>query len=401
MQSKPLLVDLGGLSACCTDHALEGLAKAISGEDGDAHDIWEPHHNPFIQRIIELFTARGLVMLEHVQTALMAWADGKLHNPAAKPVAKPAPYVQNWTPEESSLVHLYLTSLPAEAFTFSDYSLLVDYLLHSYMPETVLRTEAEWFAVRSSILGRVQAVMDGKAPTVPELDPLIAAMPLTIAAAQKAFKFSKLDAIMEYGNARCAEQVVGLAASARQRLKKAIMEHTYKRMTGDPIATRQDLQQKLLDEFATLNRDWRRIALTEAGENANQGMLATLTPGSRVKRIEQYKGACPFCKRIDGAVMEVVPADAPDKDGDKQVWPGKTNIGRSSAARKRVGDELVERLPSEMWWIPAGTVHPHCRGGWHLMPEAGVHDDADFQKWLDQHFHKNKQSPTSGNHAQQ
>jgi len=400
MGNKPLLVDLGGLSACCTDHALESLAKAISGEGGDPHDIWEPHHNPFIQRIIELFTARGLTMLEHVKQGLMDWADGKLHDPAAVPVVKPAGFVQNWTAEESALVRLYLTSLPPAAFAFDDWSLVVDYLLHTYMPEAVLRTEAEWFAVRSSILGRVQAVMAGKAPTVPELDPVIAAMPITVAAAQKAFKFSRLDAIMEYGNARCAEQVVALAASTRQRLKKAIMAHTFQKMTGDPVATRQDLQQKLFDEFATLNRDWRRIAVTEAGENANQGFLATLTPGARVRRIEQYKGACPFCKRIDGVVMKVVPADAPEKDGDKEVWPGKTNIGRSAAPRKRVGDELVERLPSEMWWVPAGTVHPHCRGGWTPMPEAGPHDDPDFQKWLDQHFHKAKESPTKGNHAQ-
>jgi hypothetical protein len=397
--STPLLVDLGGLSACCTDHALEGLAKAISGEDGDAHDIWEPHQSPFIARIIELFTARGLTMLQHVQHGLMAWADGKMHDPAAKHVAKPG-FVENWTAEESALAHLYLTSLPVEAFTFSDWSLVVDYLLHSYMPEAVLRTEAEWFAVRASILGRVQAVMNGQAPTVPELDPVVAALPVTVAAAQQAFKFTKLDAIMEFGQARCMEQVVALTASARQRVKKVILQHTFDKAQGDPVASRENLQQKLFDEFAALNRDWRRIALTEAGENANQGFLASLTPGSRVKRIEQYKGACPFCKRIDGVTMEVVPADAPDKDGDTQVWPGKNNIGRSSAGRKRVGNELVERMPSEMWWIPAGTVHPHCRGTWDTLPEAGPHDDPDFQKWLDQHFHKHRTSPTKGNKAQ-
>lgn len=398
MQNKPLLVDLGGLSPCCTDHALESLAKAISGEKGDAHDIWEPHHNPFIQRIIELFTARGLAMLEHVQLGLMAWADGKMHDPAAAPVVKPPAFVQNWTPEESALVRLYLTSLPVEAFTFSDWSLVVDYLLHTFMPEAVLRTEAEWFAVRSSILGRVQAMMDGAAPTPAALDPIVAALPITIAGAQSAFNFgTKLDAIMAYGSARCMEEVVALSASTRKRIKNVIMQYTYQKMTSEPIAPSESLQSKLFDEFATLNRDWRRIALTEAAENANQGMMSTITPGSRVKRIEQYKGACPFCKRIDGVVMTVVAADKPDKNGDTEVWPGKTNIGRSSAKNKRVGDELVERLPSELWWIAAGTQHPHCRGGWHLMPDAGVHDSPAFAAWLDQHFHKNKISPTQGN----
>jgi len=396
--NNQLLVDLGGLSSCCTNHALESLAKAISGEGGDQHDIWEPHHNPFIQRVIELFTKRGLTMLSHVQEGLKAWAEGKMHDASLPPVVKPDGFVQNWNPEQSALVRLYLTSLPPELYTLSDWSLVVDYLMHTYMPEEVLRTEAEWFSVRSSILGRVQAVIDKKAVDVAAVDPAVASLPLTVAAAQKAFNFgTKMDAVMAYGQARCMEQVVALTASARQKIKAAIMEHTFRQMQGDPVATRESLQAKLFDEFAALNRDWRRIAVTEAGENANQGMISTLQPGARVRRIEQYKGACAFCKRIDGVVMEVVAPDAPDKDGDKQVWVGKTNIGRSAAKRKRVGDELVDRTPGEMWWIPAGTVHPHCRGGWDVMPGAGAHDSPDFQKWLDQHFHKVKHSPTEGN----
>lgn len=397
MEYKPLLIDLGRLTECCTDHALEGLAKAISGEDGRAHDIWEPHHSPFIARIIELFTKRGLTMLEHVQNGLKMWADGKMNSGLQPPTAKPG-FVENWTPEQSELVHLYLTSLPPEQFSFDDWGLLVDYLLHTYMPDQVLRTEAEWLAVRSSIMGRVQANMAGKAITAAQLDPVLAALPLTVAGAQKAFNFgSKVDAVMEYGRARCMAQVVDLTASARSKIKKTILEHTLGQMQGDPIATREVLQSKLFDQFADLNRDWRRIAVTEAGENANQGMLATLTPGARVKRIEQYKGACPFCKKIDGTVFDVVAPDAPNKDGDKQVWVGKTNKGRSASSRKRVGAELVDRLPSEMYWVPAGTVHPHCRGGWFLMPGPSAHDDPVFQKWLDEHLHKNRASHTKGN----
>lgn len=397
MQYKPLLVDLGSLTACCTDHALESLSKAISGEDDRSHDIWELHQSPVIQTVIELFTKRGMMMLEKVQNGLNFWIDGHAHT-NFKPAVKPAGFVQNWTPEESEIVHLYLTSLPPAAFTYEDWGLLVDYLLHSYMPADVLRTEAEWFAVRSSIMGRVQASMADKLISVAQADSVLAALPLTVIGAQQTFNFgSKMDAIMEYGKFRCAEQVVALSESTRQKIKKTILENTFRALQGDPTATRPALQSKLFDDFAMLNRDWRRIAVTEAGENANQGLLATLTPGSRVRRIEQYKGACPFCKKIDGAVLEVVPPDAPKKDGDLQVWVGKTNIGRSAAPRKRVGDELVERLASEMWWVPAGTVHPHCRGTWHTMPESGVHDDPDFQKWLDQHLHKVKEAPTKGN----
>lgn len=399
MKYTPVLIDLGGLSACCTDHALESLAKSISGED--SHDIWDPHHSPFIERIIELFTKRGLMMLGKVQEGLKLWTDGAMHKHYPSPPAKPPGYVQNWSAEQSELVHLYLTSLPPEQFVLNDWGLLVDYLLHTYMPEEVMRTEAEWLAVRSSIMGRVQASMAGKTVTALQLDPVLAAMPLTLAAAQKAFNFgSRMDAVMAYGNARCMDQVVALTSTARQKIKKSILEHTFKKMQGDPDATREVLHSKLFDEFAALNRDWRRIAVTEAGENANQGMLSSLTPGARVKRMEQYKGACPFCKKIDGVVMTVVSPDAENKNGDAEVWVGKTNAGRSAALRKRAGDELIERTPSELWWIPAGTVHPHCRGGWFLMPGAGPHDDAGFQEWLDKNFHQNKTSPTKGNNPQ-
>jgi hypothetical protein len=43
---------------------------------------------------------------------------------------------------------------------------------------------------------------------------------------------------------------------------------------------------------------------------------------------------------------------------------------------------LIERTAAERWWIPAGTVHPHCRGIWHVMPQAKPTDDPDFAAWL-------------------
>ena len=72
---------------------------------------------------------------------------------------------------------------------------------------------------------------------------------------------------------------------------------------------------------------------------------------------------------------------------------GKSNLGRSASPRKRVGGALVERLPAERWWIPAGPVHPNCRGFWavvdkpsewvaKLPPEERKEID-DFDKVLD------------------
>jgi hypothetical protein len=64
------------------------------------------------------------------------------------------------------------------------------------------------------------------------------------------------------------------------------------------------------------------------------------------------------------------------------IWAGKSNIGRSASPRKRVGNLLVEREPHEMWWIPAGLAHPHCRGRWLPVMEDQPGDDPDFGAWL-------------------
>jgi hypothetical protein len=384
---RPLLLDVGGLSACCTDHALESFAKAISGEDGDAHDIWEPHHSPFVSRLIELFTQRGLLRIQAVAEQLDLWLAGAKHQPHPEaPLARPVGLLARWTPQEATLVRLYLENLPLAAFTLDDWMLVVDHLVQTYLPAGEMLSEAEWLATRSTIMGRVQANM---AVSAAQADVLIGALPLTVAAASSSFKFGDaFNATMDFARARCCENVVALTDASRHALRSVILQHQAQVAAGGSNPQiRQALASQLLDKFGTWNRDWRRIAVTEAGENANQGMLASLKPGARVRRIEQYRGACPYCKKIDGVVMGVADPADPEKDGTKQVWVGKTNIGRSSAPRKRVGSVLVERLPSELWWIPAGTVHPHCRGTWHAMPDAKPTDDPDFQAWLDKHLH--------------
>lgn len=152
--------------------------------------------------------------------------------------------------------------------------------------------------------------------------------------------------ILHYGSVHCAENIADVSEATRQRIKQAIMEDIEFRMRGFRVP--YALETKLFDNFAHLNRDWRRIALTEVSEIENQGLIASLEPGRKVKRVGK-DCACEFCQSIDGKIMEVVAADDPDKDGERHVWAGKTNIGRSAchyrkcrevrtgAARKMVG----------------------------------------------------------------
>jgi hypothetical protein len=196
---------------------------------------------------------------------------------------------------------------------------------------------------------------------------------------------------LAYERARCADNVQAVAESTRHRLKAAIMAHEQQRLLG-ATPPKQALQSQLFDAFADLNRDWRRIATTEVGDAAGNGMIASLKPGTKVRRIEQYHGACPFCKKIHGMVFTVVDPSKRDKDWDTEVWVGKTNIGRSGAKQKRTSEGMVDRTDAEMWKVPAGTVHPHCRGTWDVVEDGGPSPDPSFDKWLQDLFAANPQT---------
>lgn len=373
-----LLIDIG---ACCEHHtneALEHLHKAIG--EGDPDSIWNPHQSPLISRMIELFTQRGLLRLDGFRDELTAWLDGERHIGGNRP-ARPDGSMERWTASELKLVKLYLQTLPPDEFTLDDYMMVVDYLSQRYLPAEEMKTEAEWLAVRSNLMGRVQANMADVTAT--DADKLFAAMPSTVEQAEQAFTMSPAQrATIQFARARGSENVVDLADSARRRMRGIVMRKVQADVLGDQSAGPGSLQTQLLDAFGQLNRDWRRIALTEAAENQNQGYIASLAAGTKVRRLEQYAGACPFCRKIDGVVMEVVPASDPDKDGDTQVWLGKTNIGRSASPRRRQAGALIERQPEEMWWVPAGVAHPHCRGSWLPEVQDQLGDDADFGAWV-------------------
>lgn len=373
-----LLIDIG---ACCEHHtndALEHLHKAIG--EGDPETIWIAHQSPLLATMIELFTQRGLFRLEKFRTELEAWLAGERHVVGNRP-ARPEGAMERWNPSEIKIVRLYLETLPPDQFTLDDHMMVVDYLANRYLPAEELKSEAEWLAVRSTLMGRVQANM--ARTTAAEAERLFAAMPTTVEGAEQAFTMSPAQrAVLRFARARGVENVVDLADGARRRMRRLVARKIEAQILGDTSAPAGSLQSQLLDAFGELNRDWRRIALTEASENQSQGYVASLKPGSKVRRIEQYRNACAFCRKIDGVVMEVVDPSAPDKDGETQIWVGKNNIGRSASPRRRQAGVLVERQPEEMYWIPAGTVHPHCRGSWVPEIEEQPGDDPDFADWL-------------------
>jgi len=267
--------------------------------------------------------------------------------------------------------------------------MVVDYLVQRYFPQDVMLQEAEWLAVRSNIMGQVQA--RASSITFAQATALMMAAPFSIQSAETMFGSMAIPqkAAMEFGNARCCQYVTNVTETMRKNLKTSIIDWQEQKFLGvSDKDGRTSLQQKLLDDFGELNRDWRRIAVTEAGENANQGFIASCAPGDKVKRHERYVGACAYCTSVNGKVFDVVSPDTKEKNWDTQVWAGKNNIGRSSSPYKKTPTGLVKRLDSEMWKPAAGVFHPNCRGRWEKLTKTNSGSTSQFDAWLQQNLKK-------------
>lgn len=367
-----LLIDIGPLSQAGSDAVLEDMHKALS-EDAD---IWRPHDSVFIRQLIEDITGKGQAALESLGTDLRGWIELRALG-VDIPVPTPPEFLL-WSAEKSAKVFAYLSGKPQAVWSASDYSLLVDYLVHKHFPDEFPTMVADLAVKQGAIMGKVQAA-------APLLTPEEAAALVTHFAAVgvgQAIDAADIHYLaIDYGMQHCSEHVVAFSDGVRSKLKATILDYEKSSRMFGGDGPRGALQTKLFDSFAEFNRDWRRIAVTETGEMANQGFISSIPVGQKVKRLEQYAGACPFCKKIDGVVATVVDPKAPDKDWDTQIWLGKNNVGRSASPYKRVGGTLVKRTDAELWKLPAGLAHPHCRGVWIPVSTPAVPDD--FTLWLD------------------
>jgi hypothetical protein len=372
-----LFLDLLHVPIRATNNMLDGLYKALSdGHDHGSDKIWKPHDSPLVRRLIELFTERGLARLDAVHQQLLAWQSGANHIPTASIPPTPPGMLSRWNEAELSLARLYLESLPPAQWTLDDHLLAIDYVVQRHLPAGELVAEADWLATKATMMGKVQANLEGKTPTAKQADAILAALPSSMSSGVALSAAGH--AVLTFARQRAAEHVQALSDSTRHRLRSVIAADLEQRTLGNIPPGTSSLETKLADEFATLNRDWRRIAVTEAGEAQLQGYIASLKPGTQVQRLERYEGACAFCRSIDGRVVTVVAPDHPDKNPDTMIWVGKNNVGRSASPKKRVGDVLVDREPDEMWQIPAGLAHPHCRGRWVPVIQDEPGDDIEF-----------------------
>jgi hypothetical protein len=264
-------------------------------------------------------------------------------------------------------------------YSADDWLLLVDFILQTRIPDTEIEAASEWLAWRGQLAARLdvaQQLQPGIAATDAMMDILTG---LSAGAAPQTATQARL---WSWAKARVGLHLTAMRDATRHRIANTILSHIQERGLSRPAK----LEQSLRDDFGVMNRDWRRVAITETGEAANLTYLSEFPDGTRVKRLEAYEGACPFCRSINGRVFVWSETERPDSDGWTHVWPGKTNVGRSASPRKRTEQGLVERTPAELWWPAAGVQHPHCRGRWLALPDETVPPgvDPDFAAWLKQ-----------------
>lgn len=379
-----VLIDLSCMSDCQCDDALEHMFKGLTEAPAKAPNLlWDPVPNPVLGAMVEEFTKRYQAILDEIQNHFARFLIGE---PIGALQKADVPSWGRWTSDEMQAVRARLERRAAADFTLEDWMQLVEYLLQFYFPEDVVLSLSDWLSVRAALAGKVQAAMEASRPEngLALAAKLVDYLPTEFGKIPPKILSPREMDIIRVARARAAENISALTDVSRHKMKGIIIQHVQAQMLGMKQGTHSALRQALFDEFGQLNRDFRRIAVTEAGEACNQGVIASLEPGRKVRRMEAYKGACQFCRSINGQVFTVVSPAAPEKDGQTEVWVGKTNIGRSAAPRRRGEEGLVARSENEMWWPAAGLQHPNCRGSWVIMAKEDPRVTPEFTSYMDE-----------------
>lgn len=204
---------------------------------------------------------------------------------------------------------------------------LAELLSREWFERGLIRDEAERAVVQANARGRIEAARGAPAPVLPA---------------------SARDAALVYGVERAAIHVTRVRDTTRAVLAGAVVDALAR---GDSA---QRLASDLTQRFGTLNRDARRLAITEIAFARANGFLAAVPEGSAVEWFTA-SGCCPACGRLNGRRFRVTRGPG---DPETEVWPGKHNVGLPAA----------QRTPS----IP---YHPNCRCKWvRILPAvpAGV-----------------------------
>ena len=308
-------------------------AAPTSAQVEHERSLWGPHPDPLHAWVEEQLYGLGFGYMR----GLLRFALGDRRAQVTKAEGGLGPGAPGW----GDVMRLFSSPAPAEQ-KMATWGSLVDQFTHAFLPGQTVADQAAAWALRSSLLtaigDRVKGIM-GPSPW--------AAFHRTLPPSGQA--------ILDWQKANGAQFITRLTEQARSRVLDTLVDAQL--AGGDHHA----LSTQLLRTFGALNRDWRRIAITETAMAVASGQLSMVADSLEWEASwVAGPGACPFCHKMNGRTFRIVPADHPGKDGQTMVWPGKNNVGRSMHLHRRDG---TLRGPDELWW-PCIPGHPNCACVW-------------------------------------
>jgi hypothetical protein len=319
---------------------LETLIKA--GEEQHAHEPMETWQRVLLEKFLQTGRAIGAML----EANLARWTAGL--SPIRKAVARPARLSQAQVDELVHLVRLHFTTsedprarwgIPRETW-------------RRWQRQRIVLPGVRLPEIRDAYLaGRLYQVIDD-GTTFQAMRRLIAQTPPT-RAIELGIEWAENHA-GEYLS-RMGERLSARAASiARAELQRQVRAQ----ITGELAAMRLDargLERRLREQArgAELQRDWRRVAISELRLASNVGRLEAMREqGIRTIYWLVRPDACAGCKALYLESDGVTPKRWPLSRVLQNVSvTGGLNIGRTAAL---IGDR-------DDGWHPTGLTHPFCR----------------------------------------
>lgn len=285
-------------------------------------DIWQPDPDPWIATLEKSLTELGSRTLIRVH----ANTHDALHLPPIDASSIREAYhattlikaqERNWNKalEQLQALRGYGTNIPPTA-----YRNLADAITEKWWSEGRLATRAERHAIATYLIGRMRAEPTYTPPDTLEANVIE----------------SRHARALEYLAANAAEHITNLEALTRHQIKQAINQ------AAQSGTSPTDLAQDLLMRFQRLNRDWRRVALTETAQARNDGYLSIIPDGEQIEWSATHD-ACPICRHHHARTYITGHGDP-----RTHVWPGKPPTPPGTTPRD---------------W-PRIPIHPHCRCRW-------------------------------------
>lgn len=218
---------------------------------------------------------------------------------------------------------------------------------------------AEKLAMRSAAMGAVVGRLEktGKDPVAMTMQDVSPYLPkkFTFAEVRKHLGWKpEIDKTIRFRTDNIGNYITGLNDDVRNDVRRILTDGLSQQKSV------VDIERDLFDAHSNWNRDWRRIASTEAQNSYAEGHLVTEISMSEKDEPIYMIGAsavnaCPTCQRdINGKVVRLLPE--PPKSGEEYIddpytntaiWLGKNSLGHGNKER----------------WT-AVTRHPHCACRW-------------------------------------